>query len=153
VVIHIGLAFDRSYFAIEKGAPRDGYHAIPDEDRKVFTKAENKKLWGKSPERLDPGFNFEKALEGWKKAVSGGVKGKGKGKGKGREEDLRVSDDVGVYICGFVYYLSLERLRESKKRSLVVFLHVPPLEGREEVERGVQIVIGLVKALVEQKEK
>ncbi|CZR67944.1 uncharacterized protein PAC_17843 [Phialocephala subalpina] len=42
IVIHIGLAVDRNYFAIEKGADRDGYHQFPDEARKVFTRAESK---------------------------------------------------------------------------------------------------------------
>jgi pyroglutamyl-peptidase len=134
-VIHVGLAFDRSYFAIERGAARDGYHSIPDEERKVFTKAENKKLWRKSPERLVSAFGFEKAIGVWKREV-----GKGNGKGKGRVEDVRLSDDVGFYICGFVYYVTLEWFWERKKKASVVFLHVPPLEGRAETERGVDVV-------------
>jgi pyrrolidone-carboxylate peptidase len=43
VVVHIGLAVERTYFAIEKGAERDGYNQYPDNDRKVFNKSETKK--------------------------------------------------------------------------------------------------------------
>jgi pyroglutamyl-peptidase len=159
VVIHIGLDVESSYFHIEKGAMREGYHTYPTEDRKVFTKAENKKLWGKSPDRLEGGFDFDTALEVWRREVccaKGKEKGKGKGKGQGNgkvgEEELRVTDEVGSYICGFVYYFSLEGLWKENKTRKVMFLHVPMLEGLDEVEKGVGVVLGLVRALVEQRE-
>jgi pyroglutamyl-peptidase len=151
IVIHIGLDVESSCFHIERGAMREGYHTYPTEDRKVFTKAENKKLWGKSPERLEGEFDLDTALEVWRREVCGGGKGKGKAKLGMREEELRVTDEVGSYICGFVYYFSLERFWKEKKTRKVVFLHVPML-GAQEVEKGVIVVVGLVKALVEQRE-
>jgi pyroglutamyl-peptidase len=84
VVIHVGLDADRSYFAIEKGADRDGYHQVPDEARKVFTKAEGKKAWGKSPDRLDSSIAIDDAVSRWRRLKKGA--------------DLRVSDDVGNYV-------------------------------------------------------
>ncbi|KUJ13574.1 peptidase C15, pyroglutamyl peptidase I-like protein, partial [Mollisia scopiformis] len=135
VVIHVGLAFDRNYFAIEKGADRDGYHQVPDEARKVVTRAETKARWGMSPARLDTTFNIEDVLAKWK---ANAVAGSGKGKAKGKEFDLRTSDDVGCYVCGFVYYASLER---------VLFLHIPDLQGEAEIQRGRDICVALVKAV------
>jgi pyrrolidone-carboxylate peptidase len=153
-VIHIGLAAGRDYFAIEKGAERDGYHEFPDEERKVVTRAEVKKLWGKSPARLDSAIDFEDVVERWRSIVKGGAghaKAKGHGKDKEKEKDSEVkgSDDVGNYVCGFVYYVSLEWLWERKKEGKVLFLHVPNLVTEKEVERGRDITLALIKAVVE----
>jgi len=132
---------------------REGYHTYPTEDRKVFTKAENKKLWGKSPERLEGEFDFDTALEVWRREVCC-AKGKEKGQGNGKVggKELRVTDEIGSYICGFVYYFSLEGLWRENKTRKVVFLHVPTLEGVDEAKKGVGVVLGLVRALVEQRE-
>ncbi|KAF8848515.1 peptidase C15, pyroglutamyl peptidase I-like protein [Acephala macrosclerotiorum] len=149
VVIHIGLAVDRDYFAIEKGAERDGYHQFPDEARKVFTRAETKEKWGKSPARLDSSFDIEEIVGKWKSHVYSGA---GKGKTKNKMSELRASDDVGCYVCGFVYYASLEyywKRDGSQGKRRVLFLHVPKLEGAEEIIRGRDITIDLIKAVSE----
>lgn len=151
-MIHVGLAADRDYFAIEKGAERDGYHQIPDEDRKVITRAEGKKLWGKSPARLDSAIDIDAVLVKWQqnaKIASGKTRVKGKGKGAGKDWDLRTSDDAGTYVCGFVYYVSLEWLWKTKKAANVLFFHVPNLEGKEEFEKGKDITLSLIKAVAE----
>lgn len=63
--------------------------------------------------------------------------------------DVRVSDDVGDFVCGFIYYESLELLERTSKGAKrdVVFLHVPPLKNKGDIERGVEVVGELVKAL------
>ena len=125
VVILVGLAADRNYFAVEKGADRDGYHQIPDEERKVFTKADaKKKPRGKSPNRLDSSIDLDDVLTRWKRLK--------------KSADLRVSDDVGNYVCGYTYYLSLEKFWKSADSRPVVFCHVPPLPSKKDVEEGVR---------------
>lgn len=149
IVIHIGLAVDRDYFAIEKGAERDGYHQFPDEARKVFTRAETKAKWGKSPARLDSSFDIEEVVGKWKSHVHSGV---GKRKAKDKIFELRVSDDVGCYVCGFVYYASLEyywKRDGSQGKRRVLFLHIPKLDGEEEIRKGKEITVSLIKAVVE----
>jgi len=137
IVLYIGLAVERTYFAIEKGAERDGYHEFPDVDRKVFNKAETKNAWGKSPSRLDSSLNLEDILEKWRAQV-------------GKGPDLRTSDDVGSYVCGFVYYTSLQNLWKSRDQdSPVVFMHIPPLPEKADVERGTKVTLGLIRALAE----
>lgn len=128
---------ERSYFAIEKGAEREGYHQYPDVSRKVFTKVETKKAWGKSPPRLDSNLDFEDVLGKWKRGVGKGV-------------DVRLSDDVGSYVCGFVYYTSLEHYwkREDANKA-VVFMHVPPLNGEKDIEKGKGVVVSLIQSLAE----
>ncbi|KAH7407139.1 hypothetical protein BKA64DRAFT_408099 [Cadophora sp. MPI-SDFR-AT-0126] len=148
VVIHMGLAADRDYFAIEKGADRDGYHQIPDEKRKVFTRAETKKVWGKSQPRLISTLDVEDILGRWKADLAtGSVKLKGK---KGSSAvDVRTSDDVGNYVCGFVYYASLEwfwRKRGPQGERRVLFFHVPKMEC--DFEQGKDITVALIKGVI-----
>jgi len=146
LILHVGLEATRTSYGLEVGAFRDGYHDIPDEARRVFSRAESKKIWGKSPDRLDTDFDVEAVVRSWKQEVITMDK---KRKEKGRNVDVEASDDVGNYVCGFVYYFSLERCWREKRKKSVVFLHVPFCEGPEEIGKGVQVVMALVKALVE----
>jgi len=102
----------------------------------VFTKAESEKTWGKSPERLETALDFDDVVDRWKKG--------------GGKADVRGSDDVGNFNCGFIYYLSLEHFwkREDGERK-VLFLHVPYLKGEKELEKGKEVTVGLIKAIAE----
>ena len=135
IVLHIGLAVGRDYFAIEEGADRDGYNQYPDVDRKVFNKTEIKKAWGKSPSRLTTSYDLEVVLEKWHARSK-------------KDFDLRISDDVGSYVCGFVYYTSLERRRKGEGSS-TVFMHVPPLPEKSDIEKGLRVTLGLIEVLAE----
>lgn len=148
VVIHIGLAADRDYFAIEKGAKRNGYHEIPDEKRKVFTRVETKKVWGKSPARLDTTLDVEDILQKWKENLAADNT-KAKGKDKLNAVHISTSDDVGNYVCGFVYYASLEwlwRKNGPQGERQVLFFHVPKMEGN--VEQGRDVTVALIKGVI-----
>ncbi|PVH96999.1 peptidase C15, pyroglutamyl peptidase I-like protein [Periconia macrospinosa] len=165
IVLHIGLAVDREYFAVEKSAQREGYHEIPDVERKVVTRGENRTWFGgkkEGPDVLVSGVELEGVVEAWwggckglgMEGKKGGevVRGKGKaGKGeKGRKGvDVRLSDDVGTYVCGFMYYVGLLEMQRRKGRRDVVFLHIPMLEGDEEVSIGVAVVERLIVAIVD----
>lgn len=64
--------------------------------------------------------------------------------------DVRGSDDVGAFVCGFVFYLSMEHFRKrSDGETKVLFLHVPFLRGKEEFEIGKAVTVGLIKAVAE----
>ena len=67
----------------------------------------------------------------------------------GKGPDLRTSDDVGSYVCGFVYYTSLEYLWKRENASPNVFMHIPPLPDRGDVDRGMKVTLGLIRALAE----
>jgi len=141
ITLHIGLDEGRTFFGIERGAPRDGYHQNLDLERKVFTKGEGKALWGKNPERLETTLDLDDVVVRWKN--SKGLKELGKGK----KVEVKVSDDVGDFVCGFIYYASLEKMGREQDRRDVVFLHVPPLKGKGDVEMGVKVIEELIKAL------
>ncbi|KAL1610105.1 hypothetical protein SLS60_001770 [Paraconiothyrium brasiliense] len=168
IVLHMGLAFDRDYFAIEQSALREGYHEIPDVDRKVITRVENKKLFGKEPASLGTSLDLYTAVDAWQTAcarlrlptngegvMQGKIGGKGKqqrkqqGKQQGKKVDVRLSDDVGTYVCGLIYYSSLAEMQKRVGMRDVVFLHIPPLNGEEEVGVGVEVTKELVVALVD----
>jgi pyroglutamyl-peptidase len=129
MVVHVGLDADRSYFAIEMGADRDGYHQVPDEARKVFWKMAR----GKSPDRLDSSIGIDDVVSRRRRLKKGA--------------DLRVGDDVGDYVCGFAYYLTLEKFWKAGASRPVLFFHVPPPSKRD-IEEGVEIAIALIQAVV-----
>ncbi|KAJ4299968.1 hypothetical protein N0V90_005216 [Kalmusia sp. IMI 367209] len=66
-------------------------------------------------------------------------------------DDVRWSDNVGVYLCGFIYYTSMvEMSRETVgQRRDTAFMHVPMLSSEEELDMGVAITTELVQSLVE----
>ncbi|KAL9617039.1 MAG: hypothetical protein Q9160_008156 [Pyrenula sp. 1 TL-2023] len=158
IVVHLGLDTGRDYFALEASAPRDGYHQVPDTTRKVFTKAEAKSLWGKLDEHLTTTVDREDVLQRMQAsfARSHGTKkasAKKGGKKDGKvvtENDVRLSDDVGTYICGFIYYTSLAWfVQNSANRRPVVFFHVPTLPTGEDLDEATKITTVLIEALVE----
>jgi pyroglutamyl-peptidase len=143
-ILHIGLATNRTYYAIERSANQDGYNSYPDMSGKTISKAESKKLFASRPERLESDLDFDALLRSWK----GGMPRAGKGK---PEIDLRVSDDVGNYVCGLLYYASMAKMRrDARDDARVVFLHLPPLSTVAALEEGERVVMALVKALAEQ---
>lgn len=159
VVVHMGLDVDSGpgVFKIERSAPKEGYHDIPDIDRKVFTRAENKKVFGKAPASLITTLDVDAATEVWQHACSALMLSKPTGdskvKGKGKTANVQpvttqVSDDVGTYVCGFQYYVSMLETQKRTGGRNVVFFHVPKLEGKEQVEVGVRVTEELIRALV-----
>lgn len=171
IVVNVGLAPDQSYFGVEQSAPRDGYHQVPDIERRVLSKAESSRaVWGKkSPEVLETSFDLAQVLDLWKRKLSwnpalsssGGRKGaRAATKGKAPPPsppavvDVRHTDDVGNYVCGLTYYASLAELAQRSNDNdggsrYAVFLHVPPLQTEEDFRRGSLVLAGLIESLVE----
>lgn len=198
ILVHIGLAADRDYFSVEKGAFRDGYHQIPDVEGQVLGKDEWKGIWGRaSAERLDSQLCSDYTLSLWREFLAELEKGKSKTAVKGAgpktkkktattvtssrkkgasaaapaktkkkgsnsrllPPDIQLSDDVGSYVCGLLYYASLAAVQDERKKvpsrdpdvpwtKHVLFLHVPPMEGEEELRQGAEVITALVQALV-----
>jgi pyroglutamyl-peptidase len=154
----MGLDLDSGLgvFKVERSAPKEGYHDIPDIERRVFTRAENKTTFGKAPSSLVTSLDIESAAEAWQSGCLGlslpkgpALKTKGKGRSAGKlMVDVRLSDDVGTYVCGFQYYISMLEMQKRAGERNVVFLHVPELETVDEARVGVRVVEELIKALV-----
>lgn len=157
--IHMGLDVDTGpgVFKIERSAPKEGYHDIPDIDRKVFTRAENKNMFAKAPASLVTTLDIDSATEIWQAACSSftlstpsgpsTVKGKSKS-GNTQPIDVRLSDDVGTYVCGFQYYVSMLQATKKTGKRDVVFFHVPKLESQAQVSIGIKVTEELIRALI-----
>ena len=93
--------------------------------------------------------DIDAAAEIWREACSSIGLPKTKGKEKSRPAvDVRLSNDVGLYVCGFSYYVSLLEMQKQTGRRDVVFFHVLTLETEEGTCTGVQVMEELMKVLV-----
>lgn len=127
LILLIGVAVGQQYYSVEQSAGRDGYHEVPDLDRRTLAKGEGIKIWGrKSRERLVTSVDLEAVVKNWREGVSAAVHvdqdGKNKKTSRGGKEvaagqgqqilpEVRHTDDVGSYVCGMVYYTALAELR------------------------------------------
>ncbi|KAK8135644.1 pyroglutamyl peptidase-like protein type I [Apiospora sp. TS-2023a] len=177
LILLIGVAVGQEYYSVEQSAGRDGYHEVPDLDRRTLPKGEGVKIWGrKSRETLATGVDLAAVVESWREELAvvhlghnkkwiGDWKADEAGRRQGQQKslpDLRHTDDVGSYVCGLLYYSTLAELvrisnerpaattATSGKREIecrAVFLHVPLLLGDEQLEAGYEVVVALMRAL------
>jgi pyroglutamyl-peptidase len=74
-------------------------------------------------------------------------------------DKVRWSDDVGTYLCGFIFYAGMVQkstmvAADSRPSARVgkrdtAFMHVPLLKSEKEIALGVNVTIALVQSLVE----
>lgn len=160
LIIHMGLDVDSpsGVFKIERSALRDGYHDIPDIDRKVFTRAENKKVFAKASSSFVTTLDIDSAFESWNYACSSFRLPRNPATGPGSKKNgketqklnvtVQLSDDVGTYVCGFQYYCSMLELQKKAGKRNAVFFHVPKLDNEEEIRVGLKVTEELIRALV-----
>ena len=135
IVLNIGMAPGRHFYAMEICAHRDGYNK-KDVDGKTL---EADTFWQKeynAPEMLRPSIDTEDVWRRWKAGLM--------------DEDLRPSNDAGHYLCDFTYYTSMVEYwrRDPKGERPCMFLHVPGGWNEENIERGRGVALELIKALV-----
>lgn len=140
IVLHIGMAPGRKFFALETCAHQDGYDT---KDVKGET-MEGDTLWTekyRAPSTLRPDFDTEDVWRRWKSGLV--------------NEDIRSSDDAGRYLCDFIYYTSLVEYwrRDPTGARPVMFLHVPGGSFEDDVDRGTRVTLGLIAALVESRSR
>jgi pyroglutamyl-peptidase len=156
IILHIGLAAGRSYFAIEQGSRGRGYGNISDVDRQRFddSHAEEHFPPSKYPATLSTSFDTADVLACWKASLASTAPENGT-IAKKECPDIRISTDAGNFLCGFIYYNSLAHYFSIKENERpVIFLHVPDLTSSEEkMKEGWDVTVALVKALVESRQK
>lgn len=155
IVLHIGLAAGRKFFALEQGAHGRGFDKIPDVDGERFSDgdAESRFPAAKFPTVLKTSFDTPDVLSRWKANL-----GYACVDGDPVVEslpDVRLSPDAGNFLCGFLYYNSLAHCFSIKEEERpVVFMHVPDLSQSEsKLREGWEVTVALIKALVESKRK
>lgn len=136
LILNIGLAAPRSYYTLETRAHRDGYDQ-PDVDGATL---KNDTFWRdkyNAPEILRPTFDTTDVWRRWKSELM--------------DEDLRPSNDAGHYLCDFTYYASMLEYwrRDPEGRRPCMFVHVPGGNEEKDLERGRQVTLGLIVALVQ----
>ncbi|KAI9838570.1 MAG: hypothetical protein M1819_004882 [Sarea resinae] len=138
IVLHLGVAELRKYFAIERGARRDGYVKL-DVDGKTPSAADTSS-WVREryPEFLRPDVDIDDVWRRWLSVTP--------------DADLRPSPDAGDYLCGFLLYSSLahawaQGAREDNTGGKRFFLHVPGGTEKEDIEKGRTVTMNLIRAL------
>jgi pyroglutamyl-peptidase len=140
LILHIGLAASRNFFAFERQSFREPYWKVKDIDGKFFSEDETKEAWNGLPRILKPTFNCDDVWRRWRSNMSV----------VSPKTDIRPSDDPGNFLCGFVYYLSMSWFwkADSEERP-VMFMHVPDCPTEEAIDEGREAAVSLIRALVE----
>ncbi|KAF1843718.1 peptidase C15, pyroglutamyl peptidase I-like protein [Cucurbitaria berberidis CBS 394.84] len=157
VILHIGLAASRNYFALEEGAHGRGYAKIADVDGEKFedVRAERDLPSSRFPNVLKTTFDTADVLARWKTNLGSSPSVNDHDLVVEGAPDVRLSSDAGNFLCGFIYYHSLAHYYSIKKDERpVAFLHVPDLSSSDEKLRaGWKITVALITALVESRRK
>jgi len=171
ISLHLGVAEGRTYFAVEQTSQKNVYSLISDIDGQYFEDEEGDQIWGDQPERLSTALDLETVVADWQNrtsefswppwlgsslrstalAPSGPVNVRlHDGSLDMQTEDVRWSDNVGIYLCAFIYYASMVEMSRSSvaKQRDTAFMHVPLLQEEEELQLGVDVTIELVQSLV-----
>lgn len=170
----MGVAAGRTYFAVEQTSEKNVYSFATDIDGQVFEDYEGDVIWSDQPEKLSTDLDLNAVVADWQNrtkditwpedlgdsfmAVQHSVAPASSVDVALKQDvllmeadDVRWSDAVGNYLCGFIYYagmVQMSRTSEAKKRD-TAFMHVPMLESEEELEMGVDIAVELVQSLVQ----
>ncbi|KAI1493734.1 putative pyroglutamyl peptidase type I [Biscogniauxia mediterranea] len=138
--IHIGMAGPQLVYSLERRAHRDGYDKA-DVDGK-FLRDEERHLeegedwiWHGLPGELLTDLDI---VDVYRTCVE-----------RGPALRLQISDDPGRYMCDFIYFSSLAHLEKQKRPKKVIFLHVPQHSDQQSLSLGKEIVLTLVRAIVE----
>jgi len=146
IIFHIGLAANRTYYSMERQSAREPYWEEEDVDGHTFSREATNSLWPSNscPLHLKPTFNLDDVWLRWRSNVNS----------VNTDIDIRPSDNPGNFLCGFIYYSSMSWFwKKQRKERPVMFLHVPDLPRESDVEEGVMVAQGLIRALVESREK
>ncbi|KAK7540620.1 uncharacterized protein J3D65DRAFT_615892 [Phyllosticta citribraziliensis] len=221
LVLHLGLAAGRNYFALERSSVRIGYGRNKDVLGQRWTDVDSDRQWpshlkaftegdGKLcsyPDRLATSLPFEDIWRRWR-SLCADIEGVGDGTSSAtyvttistpphqtgvpipppagaatsrpwNRVEVRPSDDVGSFLCGFIYWTTLawfwalhqQKQKEDKEREYaglqpepqqprrlaapeddgerpVLFLHVPGCPEERDLQRGKEITVAAIRAMV-----
>ncbi|KAI0526060.1 hypothetical protein F5B22DRAFT_267036 [Xylaria bambusicola] len=139
--VHIGMAGPQLVYSVERRGHRDGYGAkdvdgkLLEDEKRHAEQGENW-IWHGVPGELLSDFDVDDVHRRWVQRSP-------------KNLDLRVSEDAGHYLCDFIYFSSLAHLWKQQRAKKVVFLHVPLHSDAESLKRGVELVLTLIRSIVE----
>ena len=152
LVLHIGMASGRKFYAIERYAHRDGYHKNKDLDDRNLALDDGLVQFGDCPAVMTTSLEYSEILARWISNVRGLP-----ATSAGFAADCRESTDAGHYLCDYIYFSSLAwfarvngHMEEGKASDRpVLFLHVPPDSDEEMLRKGLDVTVGLIEAMVD----
>ena len=62
---------------------------------------------------------------------------------------IRASTEAGRFSCEYIYYSSLAELHKRGLEKRVLFVHVPPKNSAEDIMKGVEVVINVIREISE----
>lgn len=141
IAIHIGMAGPRLFYSIERRGHRDGYRGLDVDDKPLDDEERRQRegkdwIWAGCPEELLSDFDVEDVLQRWRGNSP-------------KWSDLRISEDAGRYLCDFIYFSSLAHLCKLGEKRKVLFLHVPSDAGEKDIATGRELLLQLVRSVVE----
>ncbi|CAK7267996.1 hypothetical protein SEPCBS57363_002874 [Sporothrix epigloea] len=142
LLLHIGMAGPRLCYSLERIGRRDGY-LRPDVDNELLgdtaaDRADPNWVWYGVPAALESDIDLDDALQRWRAHTA-----------SMGDNELRISQDAGRFLCDFIYTSSLAHLWKQGARRRVSFLHVPAIATPECVAVGQGLVVELIRSLAE----
>ena len=152
LVLHIGMASGRQYYAAERYAHRNDYDTHPDLDGRVQSRAKTEKLYADCPDLMTTSLDFEELIQRWQGFIAHIP-----ADSPAHAADCRPSEDAGHYLCDYTYFNSLAWFGRQNKRlegggsadRPVMFLHVPAESDEATLERGRVVAINLLQAMAD----
>jgi pyrrolidone-carboxylate peptidase len=152
LILHIGMASGRQHYTAELYAHRDGYTKNKDLDGKTLPPDDGAKQFPDCPIMMTTSLDFSDVLSKWRTKIKDLPKSSA-----AYGADCRPSEDAGRYLCDFIYYNSLawfgrrnSRLDGGKVTDRpVLFLHVPAESDPKMLQKGTQVALALIEAMVD----
>lgn len=150
MVLHIGMASGRSYYAAERFAHREGYGALKDLDGKTVPTDEAEECFAECPSLMTTSLGYAALMKRWRLEVANLPNDS-----PAHGADCRASEDAGHYLCDYTYYNSLAwfgRQNQSLEAGCsadrpVMFLHVPPQSDEKKLAKGRDVAVSLIRAM------
>lgn len=160
-MVHMGILdkpnlpwrFERYPFTSGYELPGTGGKTPTDEDKTGGGR------WKALPDRLETGLNLDSIYERVCSQVDVGyfnavdrctIKAH---TDHTQESKVIISEDPNRFLCAYIYYASLAELHLRDEKKSVVFMHTPIEHESKDIERSVNVVCTVVKAMVEDLEK
>lgn len=150
LVLHIGMASGRNFYALEQIAHRDGYHKHKDLDDRTLPEDDGLIRFPDCQEHLTTSLDYAEVLRRWQSIILGLPEDSA-----GFDADCRPSHDAGHYLCDYTYFSSLAwygRRSGSVDGGKppdrpVLFLHVPADSDEQTLARGRVVTMALIEAM------